>query len=100
MLTNRLRSLTAHPTTAIPSVKASMRGFRASESSARDLISTIWTILDQNLEDTAGIVNAVVDILEEDDKKKDLLNSWNGFKIEVRFITLLFVTEFNSSPSP
>jgi hypothetical protein len=80
---NRLRSLAPHPAIAIPAVKAAMRGFRASESSARDLISTVWNILDQNLDDTASVVNAVVDLLEEEDKKKDLLNSWNGFKIEV-----------------
>lgn len=70
-----------------------MRGFRASESSARDLISTVWTVLDQNVDDTASIINAVVDILEEDDKKKDLLSAWNGFKIEVciaRLKKLLF----------
>jgi hypothetical protein len=80
---DRLRSLAPHPATAIPAVKAAMRGFRASESSARDLISTVWTILDQNLDDTASVINAVVDLLEEEDKKKDLLSSWNGFKIEV-----------------
>jgi hypothetical protein len=39
--------------------------------------------LDQNLDETASVVNAVVDLLEEEDKKKELLNSWNGFKIEV-----------------
>lgn len=82
---NRLHSLSPHPTTAIPAIKASLRGYRSSESSARDLISTIWTILDQNLDDTASVVNVLVDLLEDDDKKKDLLSSWNGFKIEVRF---------------
>jgi hypothetical protein len=81
--TDRLRSLTPHPATAVPAVKAAMRGFRASESSARDLISTVWTILDQNLDDTASVINAVVDLLEEEDKKTELLSSWNGFKIEV-----------------
>jgi len=82
--TSRLHSLAPHPTTAIPAVKAAMRGFRTSESSARDLISTIWNIMDQDMDDTAGVVNAVVDLLEEEDKKKDLLTSWNRFKIEVR----------------
>jgi hypothetical protein len=83
VFTDRLRSLTPHPATAVPAVKAAMRGFRASESSARDLISTVWTILDQNLDDTASVINAVVDLLEEEDKKTELLSSWNGFKIEV-----------------
>jgi E3 ubiquitin-protein ligase ZNF598 len=83
VFTDRLRSLTPHPATAVPAVKAAMRGFRASESSARDLISTVWTILDQNLDDTASVINAVVDLIEEEDKKTELLSSWNGFKIEV-----------------
>lgn len=83
VITDRLHSLSSHPTTAIPAVKASIRGFRTSESSARDLISTVWNILDQVLDDTAGVVNAIVDFIEEDEKKRELLSSWNGFKIEV-----------------
>ena len=33
------------------------------ESSAKDLISTIWNVFDQNLEHTASIVNTFVDLL-------------------------------------
>jgi len=62
-----------------------MRGYRANESSARDLISTVWNVLDHNLDDTASIINSVVDLLEEEEKKRDLLTAWNGFKIEVSF---------------
>lgn len=81
---SRLHSLATNPTTAVPAVKAAMRGYRASESSARDLISTIWNIFDGNLEHTASIINAFVDLLEEEDKKQDLLASWKGFAVEVR----------------
>lgn len=80
----RVQSLATNPNTAVPAVKAAIRGFRASETSARDLISTIWNILDQNLEHTASIVNAFVDLLDQEDKKTDLLSSWKGFAIEVR----------------
>ncbi|KAK2459502.1 hypothetical protein APHAL10511_008486 [Amanita phalloides] len=80
----RLHSFTANPTTAVPAVKAAMRGYRSSESSARDLISTIWNILDGNLEHTASIINTFVDLLDEEEKKQDLLDSWNGFAIEQR----------------
>lgn len=83
----RLQSLATNPTTAVPAVKAAMRGYRASESSARDLISTIWNVLDSNLEHTASIINAFVDLLEEEEKKQDLLASWKGFAIEVRDLT-------------
>lgn len=39
--------------------------------------------MDQNLDTSATIVNMIVDLLDGEDKKKDLLNAWNGFKIEV-----------------
>ena len=81
----RLQNIAPNPNNAVTAVKAAMRGYRANESSARDLISTVWNILDHNLDDTASIINAVVDLLEEEEKKRDLLAAWNGFKIEVFF---------------
>lgn len=83
---SRLHALSTNPTAAVPAVKAAIRGFRASETSARDLISTIWNILDRNLEHTASIVNAFVDLLDEEEKKQDLLSSWKGFAIEVSIL--------------
>ncbi|KAF8077552.1 hypothetical protein FPV67DRAFT_40 [Lyophyllum atratum] len=80
----RLQSLATNPTSAVPVVKAAIRSYRASESSAKDLISTIWNVLDQNLEHTASIINAFVDILDQEEKKQDLLAAWKGFDIEQR----------------
>jgi len=79
----RLNNLAQNPAAAVPAVKAAIRGYRAHESSARDVISTIFNVLDQNLEHTASVVNGVVDLLDEEDKKQDLLSSWKGFDIEV-----------------
>ena len=42
-------------------------------------------MLDRNLEHTASIVNAFIDLVDDDEKKQDLLASWNGFAVEVRF---------------
>lgn len=81
----RLQTLAPNPTTAIPAVRAATRGYRFSETSARDLILTIWTVLDRNLEYAASLVNAFIDLLDEEEKKQDLLSSWNGFAIEVGF---------------
>lgn len=80
----RLQSLAPNPTSGVPAVKAAIRGYRASESSARDLILTIFKVLDDNLDKTAGVVNGLVDILDEEEKKQDLLGSWRGFNLEVR----------------
>ncbi|KAI0080534.1 hypothetical protein K474DRAFT_1637363 [Panus rudis PR-1116 ss-1] len=80
----RISSLAPNPNGAVPAVKAAVRSYRSNESAARDLILTIWNVLDQNLEGTASIVNALVDLLDEDEKKNDLLRAWNGFKVEQR----------------
>ena len=45
--------------------------------------------MDRNLEHTASLVNAFIDLLEEEEKKQDLLASWKGFAIEVGFIIIV-----------
>ncbi|KAF8891405.1 hypothetical protein BD779DRAFT_1610673 [Infundibulicybe gibba] len=84
MFMSRLQALAGNSANAVPAVKAAIRGYRASEISARDLISTIWNTLERNLEHTASIINAFVDLLEEEEKKQDLLGSWRGFAVEQR----------------
>ena len=84
----RLQSLTANPTTAVPVIKAATRGYRLAETTARDLILTIWNVMDQKLEHTASIVNAFVDLVDEEEKKQDILVSWKTFEIEVCFCSL------------
>ncbi|KAH0826958.1 hypothetical protein J3R83DRAFT_4616 [Lanmaoa asiatica] len=80
----RLQHVAPNPNNAAAAVKAAMRGYRTNESSARDLILTVWNVLDHSLDDTASIINGVIDLLEEEEKKRDLLAAWNGFKIEQR----------------
>ncbi|KAG6332563.1 hypothetical protein ID866_6529 [Astraeus odoratus] len=79
---NRLQTIAPNPTNALPAIRATLRGYRSNELSARDVISTVWNVLDNNLDDTATIINGIVDLLDEEGKKADLLASWNGFKIE------------------
>ncbi|RXW12973.1 hypothetical protein EST38_g12882 [Candolleomyces aberdarensis] len=81
---SRLESMASNPTTALPAARAAARGYKLSESSARDFISTMWNVLDHNLDQTASIVNSFVDLLDEEDKKQDLLASWRGFAVEQR----------------
>jgi hypothetical protein len=80
----RLRILTAHPTSSVAGVKLALRDYTASQSGARDLISTVWNTLDRDLDAAASIINLVVDFLEDEEKKTDLLGAWNTFKIERR----------------
>jgi E3 ubiquitin-protein ligase ZNF598 len=80
---SRVRSMATNPQNADIVVKTAIRSYKASESSAKDLISTVWNILDNNVDNTATVVNNLVDLLDDEDKKTELLSAWNGFKIEV-----------------
>ncbi|TDL27318.1 hypothetical protein BD410DRAFT_713852 [Rickenella mellea] len=82
--TTRLNAATSNSPTATAAIKASIRSYRSSESGARDLITTFFNALDRDLEGTASLIILLVDLLEDEDKKKNLLASWNGFKIEQR----------------
>lgn len=79
----RLRAVAPNPTNAVAALKLSLRSYNASEMGPRDLISNIWNILDRDLDNTASVVNLVIDLLEGEDKKSTLLGAWNGFKLEV-----------------
>ncbi|KAJ3813438.1 hypothetical protein F5876DRAFT_87076 [Lentinula aff. lateritia] len=93
-----LSNLAPNPSSALTAVKAAARGYRAGESTARDLIGIVWNVLDasqnKGLEPTARVINSFVDLLEEDedrdgveekDKKSlELLREWKGFEIEQR----------------
>ncbi|KZT09676.1 uncharacterized protein LAESUDRAFT_646679 [Laetiporus sulphureus 93-53] len=83
-LVSRINALALHPVTALPAIQAAVRSYRVSESAARDLISTIWNILDRDLDGTASIINVLVDLIDEEDKNRELLTAWNNFKIEQR----------------
>lgn len=84
----RLANLTSSSTAASTSVRLAVRSYRASESSARDLISTIYNLVNRDLEASASLIVPLVDLLDDEEKKRDLLAAYNGFKIEVCFILM------------
>jgi hypothetical protein len=82
-LLERLENLAPNPSAAAAAVRAAARGYRSAESNARDLILTVWNVMDCQLEHTASVVNALVDTLDEEEKKQEVLASWKGFVVEV-----------------
>ncbi|KAI5124372.1 hypothetical protein M0805_008975 [Coniferiporia weirii] len=78
----RVANLTSGSPAAATSARSAIRSFRSNESAARDLITTFYNIVDRDLEATASLIVPLVDILDDEDKKKELLQSFNGFKIE------------------
>ena len=47
------------------------------------MISSIWNVLDRNLDTSTIFVNTLADLLDEEDKKEELLNTWDCFEVEV-----------------
>jgi hypothetical protein len=70
-------------TNGVTAIRGAIRSFKASESSARDMVGTIYTVLDENMNAMSSIINGLVPLFEEE-KRRDVLNVWNGMKIEVR----------------
>jgi hypothetical protein len=81
---SRLSALAPNSPNAVAATKAAIRSYRSNESAARDLIQTVFSVLDRELDDTATVVGLLVDLLEDEEKKRDLLGAWNGFKVEQR----------------
>ncbi|EAU80632.2 cytoplasmic protein [Coprinopsis cinerea okayama7 len=83
---DRLHHLSKNPTTAIPAVKSASRSYMTNESTAKDFILTIWNVLERNLDSTASIVNAFVDLLDEgeEERRVEVLREWRGFAVEQR----------------
>ncbi|KAJ7760130.1 hypothetical protein DFH07DRAFT_740870 [Mycena maculata] len=63
--------------------RAAIRSFLAAKSSARDLISMLWSVVDARMESAASIINAFVDLLEEGEQREAVLAAWRGFEIKV-----------------
>ncbi|THH11849.1 hypothetical protein EW145_g384 [Phellinidium pouzarii] len=80
----RVANLTSGSPSAATSVRSAIRSFRASESAARDLVSVFYSIVDRDLEATASLIAPLLDLLDDEDKKKELLQTFNGFKVEQR----------------
>ncbi|KAH8117281.1 hypothetical protein DFH11DRAFT_1816255, partial [Phellopilus nigrolimitatus] len=80
----RVSSLTSNSSAAAASIRSAIRSFRASESAARDLITTFYNIVDRDLELTASLIVPLVDLFDDEDKRRQLLQSFNGFKVEQR----------------
>lgn len=81
----RVNVLTSNSASAVPAIKAAVRSYRSSESGPRDLISTVFNVVNRELDGTASLINFILELLDDEEKRRELLAAWNGFKIEVRY---------------
>ncbi|KAF9518877.1 hypothetical protein BS47DRAFT_1324980 [Hydnum rufescens UP504] len=67
------------------SVVSTVRSFKASECTARDMLDNIFNVFNRNLDITGTLVIRILELFEsQEEKKNELLQSWNGLKIEER----------------
>lgn len=65
----------------ITSFRSSVRLFKHNECSARDLISTIHSLVG-DMDDASPLVQGLADLLEDPDKVQALRDAWNGYRVE------------------
>ena len=80
----RVSNLTGDSANAMAAIRSAVRSYRASEAPAKDLVNTFFNVLNQQLDSTGILVNGLVEIFDDEDKKQGLLQAWNSFKVEVR----------------
>lgn len=79
----RVANVTGNATNTLTLIKFTVRGYRASETSAKDVVETFFHAFNDRIEVTGTILSALADILDNEEKKTELLRVWNNFKVEV-----------------
>lgn len=60
-----------------------MRGYRSSETSAEDLVDTMWNVFDRQIDVAAGIINRVADLFDDAEKRISILSAWRDLQANV-----------------
>jgi len=90
----RASNLTGDSANAVAAIRSTVRSYRASEAPAKDLVNVFFNVLNQQLDSTGLLINGLVEIFDDEDKKQGLLQAWNSFRVEVGIYcttTILFV---------
>jgi hypothetical protein len=88
----RMGMLVNDSSTKLQSFRAAVRQYRNNESGARDMVDTIYNVLDQDVDATTGVVREIASLFESEgdkDKRGAVLEALNGFRIEVNTLSLL-----------
>jgi E3 ubiquitin-protein ligase ZNF598 len=79
---SRVAKATRDSPNAVPALKSAIRSYRSSESNARALIATFFTVLNQDLDTTGTFISSLVDLLDDEEKKSGLLTTWKTYRLE------------------
>ncbi|KAG8944946.1 hypothetical protein FRC04_001298 [Tulasnella sp. 424] len=65
----------------IIAVRSAIRSWRSSESTVYDMLETIFTVLERNMDKMSKVVERLVPIFEGE-KKSELLDAWGGLRAQ------------------
>ncbi len=75
-----VESLVSTPN-GLAAIKAAIQSWRSSESTAYDMLDTIFNVLDRDKGKSSGVISRLVDLLEGE-RKDELVEAWGGMKAE------------------
>ncbi|PWN44197.1 hypothetical protein IE81DRAFT_37576 [Ceraceosorus guamensis] len=78
----RVASLLKDSESRVAAFRQSVKAFRSGETSGRDLADSIYRLADNDLETGSSLVNGLVDLLDDTDKRRSLQSAWNSVRIE------------------
>nr|XP_031863964.1 uncharacterized protein CI109_000608 [Kwoniella shandongensis]KAA5531036.1 hypothetical protein CI109_000608 [Kwoniella shandongensis] len=86
-LLSRVAALTSESTVKLSSFRSAVRQFKNNESGAKDMVDTVFNVLDRDVDTTIGIVRELASLFNgegEADKQKAILEELNAFRVEQR----------------
>lgn len=84
-LLSRVSMLVGDSPTKLASFRSAVRQFKTNESSAKDMVDTLFYVLDQDREATAGVGREVANLFDsegESEKRQSILAAINSFRIQ------------------
>lgn len=85
-LLSRVSMLVGDSPTKLASFRSAVRQFKNNESGAKDMIDTLFHVLDQDRDSTAGVAREIANLFDSEgdkDKQRAVLEAVNAFRIEV-----------------
>ncbi|KAG7570946.1 hypothetical protein FFLO_01144 [Filobasidium floriforme] len=82
-LLERVATMVEYSETKLSSFRHAIRSYKNNEAPARDLVDTVYSVLNRDSEDTFRVVRRVADTMRgDDDKVRGILTALNAFKID------------------
>lgn len=78
----RVSAIMGNSDSRMTSFRGSVKMFRGGEMSASDLIDSIHSLVGQDVDSMSPVVNGLVDLLEDEDKKTAVRQAWSTLRVE------------------